>query len=1236
VENMEGTDFPLLEYLYQSPLNIAIFDPTGLVEFMSPTMAQVLLQITPDGRLDNVFDIFREHIPQLNNLVACASRTGIIDGLKIRLGGGKSPRYVALSLMRANGQRLSATVIDVTEDVLQEEKLRQAIVANSHSLAVTGTERQREAGVLNTAPGTPICCWARDLTIMSVNAAYAAVVGTSADALIGRTMGEVFSGPLLRELGPRIEAVLQGLPQEFDRSGRNGVESSHVYVISQLLPYIENGAITGFYELVRDQSETRRHALVTESNHALLRRTGQLANVGGWILDLRSDAMFWSDQLYPMHGVGADFALSMLTTLSFYAAKDKAKISEAVRLALAEGHSWDLELALTKATGQSVWVRSLGVVDWEAGSPVRLVCSMMDIGEKKAFELEILQHRQYLEEQVAQRTAALERSEFLNDQALALANAGHWAVQLNAGQGEYIGSARAVEILGDADGHRLRYDMQSALYDHIAQVDVTAADAVKAAYQALLDGQAPLFDVTHPYAHPRTGRVAWIHAIARISRGKAGGPAHVYGVVMDITSAKNAEEALRTAREQAESANRGKSQFLANMSHELRTPLNGMLGMLGLLEGTRVDAEQADYIATARDSARHLLVLLNDILDISSLDAGKMVLKPDVVLLSGLWADIANFVRPTAEAKNLSLQLTCAENLPRWVWVDETRLKQILLNLLTNAVKFSDRGTIRMHVAAVGPAASVGDIVGLALTVSDEGIGMSAQTCSRIFQRFEQGESGSSRRFQGTGLGLEISRTLARRMQGDITVHSVEGEGSTFRVRLQLEVAAPPAPSRHSLATIEENHVSAPGPLRQLDIVVAEDNAVNRKFMAALLDKMGHRVRMAEDGEKALALINNRAPDLVIMDMHMPVMDGILATQTLRAMPGPASQVPIIALTADVLVDMRARAFDAGINGFLTKPLDLAQLDSKLREMFPTQGGGAPMHSVAPCVKNVQAMAPTDAVPRKKKRFRSGELAVHLDMARIGEVCLFAGAPAFSEMVRDFAASDVGSFKILMDALAAGRLVNIGELAHSAKGESATLGLVAISQLAAGIEQGAACFKAEQAQATMTALAAAWDVAKDMLVRLGYADVGSSPLPQDTEAMDLIQLIYTSTLSVFDAGTLRDLHTVSLRSNMALGVTGMLLFWRANVIQVLEGRSEVVRALYQRIQADSRHHNLVLIHEQPILKRAFEEWSTGICREAVGAGSPVPQVFFGDKRVDIKSLVRPGIARDILYAFGTG
>uniref|UniRef100_UPI0030F74618 sensor histidine kinase n=1 Tax=uncultured Acidovorax sp. TaxID=158751 RepID=UPI0030F74618 len=252
-------------------------------------------------------------------------------------------------------------------------------------------------------------------------------------------------------------------------------------------------------------------------------------------------------------------------------------------------------------------------------------------------------------------------------------------------------------------------------------------------------------------------------------------------------------ESLQAANAAAEEANRGKSQFLANMSHELRTPFNGVLGMLTLLERTRLDSSQREYVYTARHSADHLLSLLNDILDVSAMEAGKMSIHPVPVHLPPLLEGIEKLMRPLAQQKGLGFAMELTNDLPSWVEADGTRLRQIFLNLVTNAIKFSDAGTVAVKVGRdekAGPDQP--NIYPLRLDVVDEGIGMDHATLTKLFERFAQGDASTSRRFGGTGLGLEISRNLARRMGGDIKAHSVLGQGSTFTVTLPLALAAPP------------------------------------------------------------------------------------------------------------------------------------------------------------------------------------------------------------------------------------------------------------------------------------------------------------------------------------------------------------------------------------------------------------------------------------------------------------
>ncbi len=374
---------------------------------------------------------------------------------------------------------------------------------------------------------------------------------------------------------------------------------------------------------------------------------------------------------------------------------------------------------------------------------------------------------------------------------------------------------------------------------------------------------------------------------------------------------------LRDAQLRAELASDSKSRFLANMSHELRTPFNGLLGMLGLLESGTLTPQQREQVVTARESAQYLLTLLNDILDLSAIEAGKVALQPEPVNLSRLLQEMQALTRGLAEGKGLELQLEQAAELPAWVRVDPTRLRQILYNLLGNAIKFTSQGHVRLAVSAEPPVA---DGVAPAhqrvlFQVSDTGIGIAPEAQARLFERFYQVDSGATRAFGGRGLGLDISRTLARLMEGDIVVQSTPGAGATFTLALDLPLCEAPPPA-----------IELAGGDRPLRVLVAEDHPVNRKLVGALLQKMGHSVLFAENGQQALDQAATEAPDLVLMDVQMPEMDGLTSTRHIRALAGPAAQVPVIALTADVMNEARDKALEAGANDFLAKPVQPEQL----------------------------------------------------------------------------------------------------------------------------------------------------------------------------------------------------------------------------------------------------------------------------------------------------------------------
>ena len=483
---------------------------------------------------------------------------------------------------------------------------------------------------------------------------------------------------------------------------------------------------------------------------------------------------------------------------------------------------------------------------------------------------------------------------------------------------------------------------------------------------------------------------------------------------------------LSAARLEAESANRAKSAFLANMSHEIRTPFHGMLGMMSLLQDARLTPQQAGFLETARESAQHLLAILNDILDISQLESGRLQVAPEPVDLRSLLQEVEALMRVQAQSRGLALRMEIAPDLPRWVLADATRVKQILFNLLSNAVKFSTAGSVELSARLAGPGR-------LEFGVADTGIGMDEATVARLFQRFMRADESTSRRQGGTGLGLEISRDLARLMGGDITVRSAPGAGSTFTVTLPLAATEPPAaPESATKPDTDGQQRTRSGRLR---VLVAEDHPVNRAYLEAVLDRLGHDAVFSEDGDGAVRAMQAQDFDVVLMDLHMPGMDGFAAARAIRAMPAPRGRVPIVALTADAFQESRDRARRAGMDGFLTKPAHLPQL----REVLERFGGVAPGPAAAPVV----------AAPVQAAR----DASESLDLGTIDDVRRSLSQEQYAALLTRFFGDFSGMLAAFHDAVAAGSPEALHARAHSLKGAALSLGLRRVAALAEQLQR---------------------------------------------------------------------------------------------------------------------------------------------------------------------------------------
>lgn len=417
------------------------------------------------------------------------------------------------------------------------------------------------------------------------------------------------------------------------------------------------------------------------------------------------------------------------------------------------------------------------------------------------------------------------------------------------------------------------------------------------------------------------------HVVSRglVEHGTDGAPVALFGAMSDVTDRTHQEKALLQAQRDAEAAAQAKSDFLATVSHELRTPLNAVIGFADLLlSSDPPEAERRRYIRLQAEAGRTLLAVINDVLDFSKIDAGHLQLDPIPSDTVGLLQTCVELVRPMAEEKGLNLRVDLSPELPAWLMLDPNRVRQVVLNLLNNASKFTQAGHVALTARPLygGPQ---GDM--LRISVEDTGIGIAPDRQLRLFEPFHQADTSTARRYGGTGLGLAICKRLVGLMGGRVGVSSDPGRGSLFWVEIPLLPTDPPL---HAPALPTPGGGDAAVPSRSLHVLVAEDLPVNQLLVRAILERAGHRVETAPDGHSAVAAVQRHAFDLVLMDVQMPGMDGLEATRAIRALPSTVGRIPIIALTANALASEVERCRQAGMNDHIPKPIDAEHLVATL------------------------------------------------------------------------------------------------------------------------------------------------------------------------------------------------------------------------------------------------------------------------------------------------------------------
>ncbi|MDP2009221.1 MAG: ATP-binding protein [Phenylobacterium sp.] len=659
--------------------------------------------------------------------------------------------------------------------------------------------------------------------------------------------------------------------------------------------YDAAGAHDGFVSVQTEVTSAKRFEARLKATSTSLRSAGHLARLGGWEVDLRNGTVRWSREVQEMLG-RSERVESFAKILEIYPERERDRVRAYTRQAMQTGERVEFESPMITPGGEDLWFRIVGEPEMADGKCVALHGAMQDITAQRRSHAELLESERFgrgVIDGVAAMLTVIDET------------------------GAIVAANQAFRARGAELAKSDTYHLGRNLFDVVSKLPGNHGKALVKGLRAILTGKTKSFIRAY-----QAGSGEWFRMTAARFAGE--GPVRCVVITQSIQDLKESEDRLRDlnvtlerARDDANAANEAKSAFLATMSHEIRTPLNGVLGMAQAMARDDLPKIQRERLTVIRQAGETLLALLNDLLDLSRIEAGRLELEASMVDVEQLVEGAHATFTTLATEKDVSFAVSVAPEA-RGVWAgDPTRVRQIVYNLVSNAVKFTDRGEVRVDVSVAAPH--------LVFKVTDTGPGIAADRLGALFQKFVQEDASTTRRFGGSGLGLAICRELATLMGGEIEAASVLGQGSVFTVRLPLTRIGDADGQ-----VVRDDAFEAP-PLRDgsaLRILAAEDNPMNQLVLRTLLAQVGVEVTCVDNGELAVAAAATGDWDAILMDVQMPVMDGPTATRLIREWERNENRrrTPIIALTANAMAHHAAEYTAAGMDVLVPKPLELERL----------------------------------------------------------------------------------------------------------------------------------------------------------------------------------------------------------------------------------------------------------------------------------------------------------------------